>query len=235
MTPPARANTRSALFVTYTGDLQSSDELAAWIAGEPLSYLQASPMVESVDVFVPDTGDLCYFDEGAAPPLIVQIDVKSAATAGKLLSASGFSEVVMRNQAGTALLDAFEVIHCPPSIAATPPPRTAALSFIVRYYRPVASEAKFISAYMAHHPPTMQRFPNIRNIICYTPLALESASGIESSDVFFGNEVVFDDFAALDAALASDVLAELKAGRRALFPACLGTHFAMRREQVYAR
>lgn len=230
-----------ALFVTFVGDAVRTSEVDAWFRGEPLSFLRSCPEVVSVDTFVPDAGDVPRFEDGTGPPLIAQIDVASPAHAQKLLASDAFSELIMQPAAYPAcveriLLDVFETIHCPITAQSTPPPlRSAPLSFVVRYYRPVEDEADFIAAYMSDHPPLMTGFPNIRNIICYVPSRMAGQDRFPNSGAFFGNEVVFDDLRALNNALASDVLPKLKAGRNSFIPFGFNTHYAMRREQVYAR
>ena len=233
-----RSDANETLFVTYTGEATLSYSLVSEFIAEPLSYLAAAPAVMSVDVFRPETGDIPLFDDGVGPPLIAQIDVESEAGAEELIADSGFSDLILRSADAGApgvFLDCFRTVHFPLSRDSKPGPRTATLSFVVRYYRPVTSESEFISAYLGHHPPAMRGFPGIRNIICYVPVRLATAEGIPDSGAFFGNEVVFDDLAALNGALASDVLEELKQGRRESFPVARCTHYAMRRERAYSR
>ncbi len=105
------------------------------------------------------------------------------------------------------------------------------MSFVVRYYRPAEDENAFQAFYVAHHPPILGRFPGIRNVLCYLPLAWRNAGAIATSDCMLGNEVVFDSLADLDAALASEVRHELRRDYER-FPPFSGavTHHAMLRQ-----
>ena len=240
MSDMQRSGTRTTLFITCTGDPAAGGKAAARFGGEALDFLRGCPQLHSVDVFLPEFGDVPTFADGIGPPLIAQIDVDSASGAEELVSAGAFAELIMRDSAWGGLvedvyLDTFETVHCPLSEASAPPARSAKLSFVVRYYRPVEDETLFIDNYMGHHPRAMTGFPNIRNIVCYLPRPIRSAAGFADSGAFFGNEVVFDDLPALNNALASDVLPRLKAERRQFIPFGRNSHYAMRREQIYCR
>ena len=86
------------------------------------------------------------------------------------------------------------------------------------------------------HPPVLGKFPRIRNVMCYLPIAWTDPTGIASADYLLGNEVVFDSLEDLNAALASDVRHELREDYKS-FPPFYGTnsHYAMRRQRLYHR
>src|SRR4029079_12134000 len=81
----------------------------------------------------------------------------------------------------------------------------APFSYVVRYHLPAEDEAAFVANYVASHPPTLARLPAIRNIMCYFPLRMPSPAGLPDPDYLIGNEVVFDDVAAFNRAMASPV------------------------------
>lgn len=228
-----------ALFVTYVAEASTANEIANYFRDEPLTFLSGCAEVDSVDLFVPELGDVPSFEDGVGPPLIVQINVDALAMVECLISATEFSALIMRPMALRATveqvqLDVFETLHCPVSGLSAPQSRTAPLSFVVRYYRPTEDEAEFASLYVADHPPVMANFPGIQNILCYLPVAGSWSQRFPDSGAFLGNEVVFDDLSALNTALASPVLQQLKAGLREFKPFGYNTHFAMHREQVFS-
>lgn len=229
-----------ALFLTCKADVSTSSALVDHFCGTPLTFLRERAEVISVDLFVPEPGDVPLFSDGVGPPLIVQIDVTAPANADSLVSAREFSELIMQASAfpvgvEQVQLDIFETIHFPVPGQSTPPPRLAPLSFVVRYYRPTDNEAEFASVYMSDHPPVMTSFPGIRNIVCYLPMTECHPHPFPDSGAFFGNEVVFDSLSALNTALASNVLTELKGGLRRFDAFGYNTHYAMRREQLLTR
>ena len=128
-----------------------------------------------------------------------------------------------------------EVIHYDLPGHESPLPRIAPLSFVVRYYGPVADAADFIGFYTKNHPPLLAKFPGIRNMLCYLPLNWQSMNEITDDYMFLGNEVVFDNLDARNQALASDVMPEVQADSEHFAAYGYNTHHAMQRRRVYAR
>lgn len=226
-----------ALFITISANTDAAAVLYHHFHGEPLAFLADRPEVSSVELYTPEAGDVPLFTDGPGPPLIAQIDVDTAEEANSLINADEFSNLIMQASAFPAAvehieLDVFETLHFPLPGESTPPPRKAPLSFVVRYYRPTEDETEFINYYTANHPPILATFPGIRNVLCYVPVEIKSAERFPDSGAFLGNEVVFDDLAALNNALASDVLTELKADGRKFKSFGSNAHHAMRRERV---
>ncbi|MFT7265658.1 MAG: hypothetical protein ACI9A2_003745, partial [Halioglobus sp.] len=112
--------------------------------------------------------------------------------------------------------------------------RTAALSFVVRYYGPVENQAEFVDFYTKNHPPLLAKFPDIRNVLCYLPMDYEQAGNIGDDSLVIGNEVVFDNLDALNAALASDAMPALSDDSKNFAKYGYSTHHAMYREAVYS-
>jgi hypothetical protein len=134
---------------------------------------------------------------------------------------------------------AFERRFYPVGADAAPAPLRAPFSYVVRYHRPADDEAAFVANYLATHPATEAKLPGIRSIMCYLPLdgapagLKERPGGLPSADYMIGNEVVFDDIGAFNAAMASPIRAELRAHYRA-FPRFTGrnTHYPMIRRRL---
>ena len=228
-----------AVFITIWTTQMSSADLRSHFLDRSLAFLQAMPEIVSVELFVPQPGNVALFDEPAAPAIMIQIDVKSASDAQDLIRSDDFQSLILAESAYAAPvekidLDVFETVHFPIPGHLTPPPRTAPLSFVVRYYGPTEDQAAFARFYTENHPPILATFPGIRNVLCYLPLDWRSTRQVAESGMILGNEVVFDDLDALNRALESDVMPVLKADGKLFAEFGFNTHFAMHREQVYA-
>jgi hypothetical protein len=229
-----------ALFISvWTEDSDASD-LRGDFLERALDFLRARPAVRSVELYQPEGGDVPRFEDLAPPRLIVQIDVDHPADANSLAGSETFQGLLLDRSAYRAAvkelgLDILETVHFPLPGQPSPPPRTAPLSFVVRYYGPTGNGAAFAQFYTDHHPLLLATFPGIRNVLCYLPLDWRSSGEVTDSRVILGNEVVFDDLEALNRALASDVLPKLRAEGKQFASFGYSTHHAMRRERVYAR
>jgi len=196
------------------------------------------PEVVSIDLFVPEAGNVALFDDGAAPALMIQIDMENASDAQALVQSDDFRDLILDESAYAApidklTLDVFETVHYAIPGHQTPPPRTAPLSFVVRYYGPTDDGAAFVRFYTENHPSILATFPGIRNVLCYLPLDWRSTKDVPDSSLILGNEVVFDDLDALNRALESDVMPVLREDGRRFAAFGYNTHRAMRRERVY--
>ena len=102
-------------------------------------------------------------------------------------------------------------------------------TFLVRYPGPAADAGAWLDHYDACHPPIMVRFPGIRRVATYRPIPWTTGLPWLRDTALQRNKVVFDSPAALAAALASPVMAEMRADRDT-FPPFEGkaTHFPMR-------
>src|SRR5262249_1248677 len=116
---------------------------------------------------------------------------------------------------------------------AAPGPLRAPFSYVVRYHRPAEDEAAFVAHYVADHPRLEARFPGIRSIMCYFPLAAPVSQRVPCADYMLGNEVVFDCVEDFNAAMQSPVRHEMRAHFHS-FPKFSGavTHFAMLRVRL---
>jgi hypothetical protein len=181
-----------------------------------------------------------YNNDGGGPLMMLMLDfatsdalaaaVTGGCLAAPLAHADGFTAT------GTALQR-----RCYPVIEdATPAPLQAPFSYVVRYHRPADDEAAFVKDYLASHPAIEARLPGIRAIMCYLPVNappdrdLRGARGLlPSADYMIGNEVVFDDAASFNIAMASPVREELRGHFRVL-PRFAGanTHYPMLRRRL---
>lgn len=222
-----------SIFVNHSGPESDAEALHSAFRSGPFDALIAAAGLRFVESYVPEPGDVPQFDEGPRPPLLVELNFASAADAGRALDSDALHATIGLGADEAATIDVYEPKLYPIPGHASPPPRTAPLSFVVRYFRPAPDEAAFIAFYTANHPLLLARFPGIRNVLCYEPAGVRLPEGVSDSGAFFGNEVVFDDLGALKRALDSDVLAELMAEGRTFPPYGHCRHHAMRRRRLY--
>lgn len=201
------------------------DRLAAFCA--------ASPLITTLNVFRPDPHwrEVRRFDDGPPPDLICEIGFSSREDLDALRGERAFQDKIEESgdMAGDTVVAAFQVHRFAIGGADRPAPRRAPMSFVVRYFGPTPDVPAFGAAYMADHPRLLGAFPGIGNVLCYTPLCCDETA---DTGVILGNEVTFEDVAALNRALETDVLTELRADR-AKFPSFrTSTHHAMRRKKL---
>ncbi len=228
-----------AHFLTFTGAAADSGKIGDWFAGAPAAALMALPGVETLDLYAPEPSDDPYLDDGAGPLLTVQtgfesvVALEAGLAAPRAREASG--DFAGTPAAGCAVAhDAMALKFFPVAGESAPSPLTAPLSYVIRYHRPADDETHFVEYYCAHHPPVLGKFPRIRNVMCYLPIAWRDPTPIARADYLLGNEVVFDSLDDLNAALKSEVRHELRADYKT-FPAFHGanTHYAMRRQRLF--
>jgi len=214
-----------------------SDELNTHFLAAPLTFLKSDSAVRTVEFYTPEPGDAPTLDDVPVPALIVQIAFDSVPAAKALSESAQFRKLFLdkamfSTQIDKINMEILETVHFDLPGHDTPPPRTAALSFVVRYYGPVQDAGSFRNFYMENHPPILAKFPNIRNVLCYLPPGGETGA-ISDERLVIGNEVVFDDLASLQAALDSEVLQMAIADREGFASYGYSSHHAMHRELVY--
>ncbi|MBZ0217121.1 MAG: EthD family reductase [Fimbriimonadaceae bacterium] len=225
-----------SLLAAYEAASSQSAILSAWFEDAPQQFLADVDDLLNVDIFVPEAEEALFFDDGPAPAAMLQIEAANAATLQELLDAEIFKELFLEEpgrrvpglKAGFGL---FETVSVPVFGQSEPAPRSAPMSFVVRYYGPMADQTAFHAFYVANHLPLLAKFPGIRNAFAYLPIAWRNP-GLPESQVLLGNEVVFDSVRALNDALKSDVIVELRNDSRQFPPFGHSTHHAMRRRAL---
>ena len=219
-----------SLFVAFDGPADATDALEEELhAGLP-ALLGATEGFTGADIFRPDPTPILFFDDGPPPAMAVQIEGSNAdALAGLARTPAPVDLVTAEGFATRCGL--FETLTWPVVGAQTAEPRTAPMSFLVRYFGPMPDEVAFHRFYTQNHPPLLAEFPKVRNVRCYLPLDAD-LGGLCASQVRLGNEVVFDAVADLNAAMKSDVMPRLKADSSGFPPFGHSTHHAMQRRAV---
>lgn len=83
-------------------------------------------------------------------------------------------------------------------------------TYLVSYEGEAHDFNAWLTHYMTHHPPLMTQLPGLRELEIYTRIDYRSGLRHARAAAMQRNKVVFDDAAALDAALASSIRARMK-------------------------
>lgn len=225
-----------SLFAYYEGPAAYTPVLSNWFRGQSLQWLASLEIVIDADLFVPETGHTAVFSDGPGPAAMLEFSSLELAEIEGMIVDDEFRRHFLRTPAKLApeadiTFGIFRSLATPVAGADAIRPRTAGLSFVVRYYGPMADETAFQDFYTANHPPILARFPEIRNVFCYLPVATQ-ASELSLSNIVLGNEVVFDDLQCLNVALQSNIMPLLKADSVGFPPFGHSTHHAMKREKL---
>jgi hypothetical protein len=225
--------------ITLRGAPDRGAGLQRWLEADAQEIFAGLPGLACLDLYTPADGPAHdpYTNDGAGPLMMLMLDFATrdalaAAVAGGSVRAAGDALAPDIDATGTA----FERRFYPAGEDATPAPLRAPFSYVVRYHRPAGDEAAFVRNYLASHPPTEAKLPGIRSIMCYLPLddvSAGAAARLPSAGYMIGNEVVFDDIGAFNAAMASPVRQELRAHYNA-FPRFTGanTHYPTIRRRL---
>ena len=189
-------------------------------------------------VLTPSSARDQYTDDGASPPLGIQLhfsrlEALEAACAldGPLQALPGLLPSLAGAQATAQAFwrRTWDVPDPKQKVA----PGALPCSFVVHYPGPAEDENAWHAHYMAGHPPLFARFPGIRWIEILTPVVWVSFLPYAKVRHLQRNRIVFDSNDALTAALQSPVRHELRADYHT-FPAYEGgnKHFAMWTETV---
>ncbi|WP_175942602.1 EthD family reductase [Caballeronia sp. BCC1704] len=102
-------------------------------------------------------------------------------------------------------------------------------TYLVAYEGVADDFNAWLTHYLKHHPPLMLQLPALRELEVYTRIDCTSGLPFEQANAMQRNKVVFDDAAALIAALASPIRDAMRRDFHALPPYTGATpHFAMR-------
>jgi uncharacterized protein (TIGR02118 family) len=186
----------------------------------------------ALDLYRPSTATAHdpFNDDGPGPLFIAILAFSTREALERVVGSPAFDTSLAERPAGLDFTgSAFERYFSPVTGEAEPAPLTAPFSYVVRYHKPAEDEPAFIRNYVETHPPTLATLPGIRAVMCYFPLPAQAAA-VAPADYMIGNEVVFDDAEAFNAAMQSPVRQELRRHFRE-FPRFSGrnTHFAMDR------
>jgi hypothetical protein len=200
--------------------------------------VQALPGLQDGLAFTPiaAAGEQPFASDGRGPPLVLQLDFATAQDLDAALMGAGSLAQIVRPGALPSLANA--AVACQRLIGrrfATPDPvfrvphGSLACTFLVDYPGATDNLEAWLDHYDAHHPPIMTRFPEIREVATFRPDA-EATNDLPCAreTSMQRNKVVFDTPDKLAAALASPVMAEMRADSAAFPPySQRPTHFVM--------
>ena len=222
------------LFVIYRdAEAELSDADLESVA----SVVRALPGLQEGLAFTPmAAGEQPFAKDGRGPPLVLQLDFATAQDLDAALAGASPLAQIVRPGALPSLAKA--AVACQRMIGrrfATPDPvfrrAPGALpcTFLVDYPGTADNLEAWLDHYDAYHPPIMTRFPAIREVATFRP-APEAANDLPCGRAtsMQRNKVAFDSSEALVAALASSVMAEMRADSAAFPPySQRATHFVM--------
>lgn len=225
-----------SLIATFEADGAASERLSSWFQSAPKQFMTDYEGILNVDIFVPDPEKTLFFDEGPPPAAMLQIEAVDLMPLQILIDSVTFKEMFLDEPVRLVPdvrpgFGVFESISVPIFGETVAGPRTAPLSFVVRYYGPMDDQQAFREFYVANHLPLLAKFPGIRNAFAYLPVNWRNP-GLPESSVLLGNEVVFDSVGALNAAMQSDIMVELRDDSRQFPPFGHSTHHAMQRQPL---
>ncbi|HEY2617111.1 MAG TPA: hypothetical protein VGI78_07215 [Acetobacteraceae bacterium] len=197
----------------------------AWLS----DVIATTPALQQGLIFRPSNTSDPYLDDGPPPGLALQLYFDDIAALEAALAPGGHLQRLDALKGVGATQQAMLVRRYPvPDPRFRTPPGALPCTYLVAYEGAAEDLPAWLAHYIADHPPIMARFPGIRQIEIYT--CIDWCGGLPWPRVTHmqRNKVVFDDQAALTAALNSPVRHEMRAsfGR---FPPFTGpiTHFPM--------
>jgi len=181
------------------------------------AIVKATPNLLKALIFTPEGTKDPYLDDGPPPLLAAQLYFTDIAALEAALLPEGHLQSLASAHdfpglAGAEITQQAMLTRIFP----VPDPRfrtgrdTLPCTYLVAYEGAAQDLNLWLSHYIAHHPPIMACFPGIRQIEIYTRLDWCGFLPGRRVDYMQRNKVVFDDAAALTAALNSPVRHEMR-------------------------
>jgi hypothetical protein len=196
-----------------------------WLA----KVIAATPALQQGLIFTPSAASDPYLDDGPPPELALQLYFDDIAALEAALAPRGHLQRLDALQCEGATQQAMLVRRYPvPDSRFRTPPGEMPCTYLVAYEGVAENLPVWLAHYITDHPPIMARFPGIRQLEIYTCIDWCGALPWPRVAHMQRNKVVFDNQAALNAALNSPVRHEMRASFRR-FPPFTGpiTHFPM--------
>ncbi len=195
----------------------------------------ATPGLLKARLYTPASAHDPYLDDGAPPPMVLQLDFSEVMALEDAIGADGHLQPLAALGAIPSLSGADVTQQAMltrrypvPDPAFRTPPGAPRCTYLVAYEGEAEDTNAWLGRYVAGHPPIMARFPGIRAIEIHTRIDWISTIPWPRAHAMQRNQVVFDDAAALNAALASEIRHEMRADFHG-FPPFAGrnTHYPM--------
>ena len=204
-----------SFFLTFLKSGEPDARVSAAELARVGAILSGAPGLRRAVIFTPDAAHDPHLDDGPPPLLAMQIYVAEMA-ALKAVLAPLEALASARDFPGLAGAEAIqEAMQARRFEVPDPAPRTPRgaplCTYLVRYDGAAEEPEAWHAHFTAHHVPLMARLPGVREVELYTPLEWPSALPWRRARHFQRNKVVFDDAAALTAALHSPIRYEMRA------------------------
>lgn len=229
----------AAYFLTFRGDAAIDAADRAWLR----TVVAATPGLTRALLHTPAATHDPYLNDGRPPSLVVQLYFAEFAALEAALRRDDHLRALAAPDALPSLRGA-AVTQQAMLLRELPVPdpqfRTATdepcCSYLVTYDGEAEDLTAWVAHYVTHHTAVMARFPGIREIEVCTRIDWQSALAWPRANAMLRNKVVFDDPAALTAALNSPVRHAMRADFQR-FPPFHGpvTHFPMASECMPVR
>jgi uncharacterized protein (TIGR02118 family) len=198
-------------------------------------FLAGLPGVGRSLVHTPTVTNDPYLDDGPPPTLVLQVYWPEIAAMEAALARDGALQAlatpaILPSQTGASVTQqAMLVRNFPvPDARFHTPAGEPHCTYLVSYEGPAEDLNVWLDHYIHHHPPIMARFPGIRQIEITSRIDWCGFLPWPRIDYIQRNKVVFDDQAALTAALNSPVRHEMRADFKEFPPFAGGnTHYPM--------
>jgi len=222
--------------IACTGDRAHQGTARSWFESDAAPACRALPGLSALDVYEPLTGGTHdpFVDDGPGPLLLAMLQFRTLDALAKALAGRDVAQAFAGRPQGLAVTGtSLERRFFPVAGEATAGPLRAPFSYVVRYHHPAQDAVRFVSRYLADHPPVLAKLPDIRSVLCYLPVDAGMAHELPPANYMIGNEVAFDSAESFNAAMASPVRKELRA-HFYNFPPFTGrnTHYPMMRRQL---
>jgi hypothetical protein len=191
--------------------------------------IAATPALHQAVIYTPSSTSDPYLDDGPPPSLGLQLYFADIEALENALAADGYLQKLAVLGSDGANQQAMLVRrYAVPDPVFRTPLGELPCTYLVAYEGTAVDLPAWLAHYMADHPPSMARFPGVRQIEIYT--CIDWCGGLPWPRVAHmqRNKVVFDSQDALTAALNSSVRHEMRAAFKR-FPPFTGpiTHFPM--------
>ena len=197
------------------------------------AIVRATPGLTAARLYTPERAHDPYLDDGAPPPLVLQLYLETIGALEAAVGAGGHLQALAARLPRATHQAMLARDFWVPDPTLRTPAGALPCTYLVHYPGPAEDLNAWLRHYIANHPPIMARFPGIREIEICTRLDWCDALPWPRVDAMQRNKVVFDDAAALHAALNSPVRHEMRADFREFPPFGGGnTHFPMLTKEV---
>jgi hypothetical protein len=206
-----------AYFLVFHDAQRSGRRIGEADLARVTDIVASTPALQRGLIFTPERASDPYLDDGASPPLALELYFAELPALEAALAPQGHLQALalpatLPSLADTAPLQQAMLARsfpAPEPEFATPPDELPC-TYLVHYPGKAADLNLWLAHYLAHHAPLMTRFPGIREVEVATRLDWVGFLPWPRADYMQRNKVVFDNAAGLTAALNSPIRHEMR-------------------------